>query len=98
MVDSNATPEQILKAYQDSQAEILRLQAIINLQREQIRQLNLQKWGPKADKLSEAQLTLLPQELVVTAAEVEREAALPEIQKQLPKTRRSRPNHPGRAG
>lgn len=97
MVDQNATPEQLFKAYQESQAENLRLQAIINLQKEEIRLLNLQRWGPKADKLSEGQLALLSLEVVVTQAEAEREAALPEAQKQLPKAKQPRPNHPGRA-
>src|SRR5688572_33503966 len=84
MLDLNATPEQLRKAYQDSQAENLRFQTIIKLQKEEIRLLHIQKWGPKADKLSEGQLALLPTEVVVTAAEVEREAALPEAHKQLP--------------
>lgn len=100
MVDSNATPEQLRRDNQDLRAEVLRLQAIIKLKDEEIRLLNIQKWGPKADQLSEAQLALLPQEPVVTAAEVEREAALPETQKQLPaipKAKKPRPNHPGRA-
>src|SRR5688572_3518836 len=99
MLDLNATPEQLRKAYQDSQAENLRLQTIIKLQKEEIRLLHIQKWGPKADKLSEGQLALLPTEVVVTAAEVEREAALPEAHKQLPalpKAKTPRPNHPGR--
>src|SRR5688572_32189694 len=60
MLDLNATPEQLRKAYQDSQAENLRLQTIIKLQKEEIRLLHIQKWGPKADKLSEGQLAFLP--------------------------------------
>jgi transposase len=97
MLDPNATPEQLFNAYQESQAEILRLETIIKLQKEEIRLLNIQKWGPKADKLSEEQLAFLPLEVVVTQAEVEAEAALPEAEKQLPKAKQPRPNHPGRA-
>ena len=97
MVDPNATPEQLRKAYQELQAEVARLELVLKLQREEIRLLHLEKWGPKADKLSEEQLALLPSEIVVTEAEVEREAALPEAEKQLPKAKTPRPNHPGRA-
>ena len=97
MVDLNATPEQLRQAYEGLQAEIVRLHVVIKLKDEQIRLLNIEKWGPKADKLSPDQLALLPQELVVRAAEVEREATLPEAQKQWPKARQPRPNHPGRA-
>lgn len=97
MVDLNATPEQLRKAYEELQAENFRLQVVIKLKDEQIRLLNLEKWGPKADKLAPDQLALLSQELVVSAAEVEREATLPEAQKQLPKAKQPRPNHPGRA-
>ena len=64
--------------------------------------LNIRRWGPKADKLSEAQLALLPQEVLVTAAEVEREADLPAQEKEtglarVPKSKPARSNHPGRA-
>ena len=97
MVDLNATPEPLRQAYEELRAENVRLQGVIKLKDEQIRLLNLEKWGPKADKLSPDQLALLPQELVVRPAEVEREATLPEAQKQLPKARQPRPNHPGRA-
>jgi transposase len=97
MVDPNATSEQLRKAYAELQAEVARLELVIELQREEIRLLHLAKWGPKADKLSEQQLALLPSEILVTEAEVEREAALPEAEKQLPKAKKPRPNHPGRA-
>lgn len=97
MVDPNATTEQLRKAYQELQAEVARLELVIKLQREEIRLLHLEKWGLKADKLSEGQLALLPSEIVVTEAEVEREAALPEPEKELPKAKTPRPNHPGRA-
>jgi transposase len=97
MVRSTATPEQLYQAYQEAQAEISRLHAIIKLKDEQIRLLNLEKWGPKADKLSKHQLALLPLELVVIAPEVEREAELPEDKKKVPAAKKPRPNHPGRA-
>src|SRR5882724_8080700 len=82
------------------QSENHRLQILLKLKDEQIRLLHIRLWGPKADKLSEAQLALLPQELIVVAAEVEREAALPEPEKSapaLPKAKAPRSHHPGRA-
>ena len=96
-VSPSATPEQLVKACHELQAEVLRLQTIVKLQSEQIRLLNLKKWGPKADQLSDAQLALLPLEPVVAAAEVEQEAARPEAEKQLPQAKKPRSNHPGRA-
>jgi transposase len=81
------------------QAENLRLQMIVNLKDEQIRLLNIRHWGPKADKLSENQLALLPQELIVAAPEVEREAEVPEKDNALAgvlKAKSPRARHPGR--
>jgi transposase len=91
---------QAREAFLALQAEVSRLQVVLKLKDEQIRLLNIQRWGPKADKLSEAQLALLPQELIVEAGEVVGEAAQPEEKKALdsvPKAKTPRPNHPGRA-
>src|SRR6266705_2356903 len=93
-------PAEVRLAYTSLQAENARLTQIIKLQDEEIRLLNLQRWGPKADKLSENQLALLPLEISVTPAEIEREAARPEKDKALPlqpKAKTPRANHPGRA-
>lgn len=82
------------------EAENARLQLIINLKNEQIRLLHLRQWGPKADKLSENQLSLLPLELVVVVPEIELEAELPEPAKVLtavPRAKAPKNNHPGRA-
>ena len=93
-------PAQVREAFLGLQAENVRLQAVLKLKDEQIRLLNLLRWGPKADKLSEAQLALFPQELIVLAPEVEGEAGQPEGKKTLaalPKAKAPRRNHPGRA-
>lgn len=97
MIDLNAKPEQIFKAYQDSQAEVQRLELLLRIKDEQIRLLHLTKFGPKADKLSKDQLSFMAEEVVVVAPEVEREAGLPDKDKQLPKAKAPRNNHPGRA-
>jgi len=99
-LDLRSLPPAVSQAFAALQAEIGRLQLIVSLKDEQIRLLNIQKWGPKADKLSEHQLSLLPQELVVVVPEVEREAGLPEPAKVLaavPKAKAPKRNHPGRA-
>jgi transposase len=96
MLVIESLPVEVRLAYASLQAENARLTHIIKLQNEEIRLLNLQRWGPKADKLSENQLALLPLEISVSPAEIEREAALPEKEKALPRARAPRPNHPGR--
>ena len=93
-------PAQVREAFLGLQAENVRLQAVLKLKDEQIRLLNLLRWGPKADQLSEAQLALFPQELIVVAPEVEGEAGQPEGKKTLaalPQAKAPRRNHPGRA-
>ena len=77
-LDLTSLPPGYEQAFTAMEAEVSRLRVVLDLKDEQIRFLNLQLWGPKADKLSENQLALLPQELVVLAPEVEREAGLPE--------------------
>lgn len=98
-LDHKSLPPEFSQAFAAMEAEISRLQIVLNLKDEQIRLLNIRLWGPKADKLSENQLSLLPQELVVASPEVEREAELPDGQKVLasvPKAKAPRNNHPGR--
>ena len=86
------------QALADSQAEVARLRRVVELKDEQIRLLNFRIFGPKAEKLSSAQIPLLLDEASLTTGEVEREAALPAAQKENPlaKAKRRRPNHPGR--
>jgi len=99
-LDLHSLPPEARAAFEGLQEENLRLQTLLKLREEQIRFLHLQRWGPKADKLSEAQLALLPQELIVVPPEVEQEAALPAKQKTLaplPKAKAPRGPHPGRA-
>ena len=72
---------------------------VINLLREQLRLERIEKYGPKSEKLSDAQLELLDLEPGVSSAEVEAEAArepLPETTSPAPVTRRKRRKHPGR--
>ena len=90
-----ADPAQVLA---DLQAEIARLHRIIELKDEQIRLLNLRLFGPKTEKLSSAQMTLMLQEVSLTSGEVEQEAQRPQAQKEnpLPRAKQPRPNHPGR--
>jgi transposase len=98
--DLNAQLLEARQGLQDLRSEVFRLEIILKLKDEQIRLLNIRLWGPKADKLSEAQLALLPQELIVATLEVERVAALPEPEKSapaLPKAKAPRAHHPGRA-
>jgi transposase len=87
-----------VEKFQDLLAENFRLHQLIKFKDDQIRLLNIQIWGPKSEKLSDAQLTLLSLEVVATAQEVEQEAQLPEPEKQLPLPRAKAPrhNHPGR--
>ena len=98
-LDFTSLPPEFKQAFAVMEAEVSRLQVVLNLKDEQIRLLNIRLWGPKADKLSENQLALLPQELIVAAPEVEREAEVPEKDKALagiPKAKAPRRNHPGR--
>jgi transposase len=99
-LDLQTLAPQVRQAVLDLQAENSRLQLLLKFKDEQIRLLNLQRWGPRADQLSEAQLALLPQELFVAPPEVETEAAQPEEKKTLapvPKAKPARGPHPGRA-
>lgn len=98
-LDPASLPPDLSKIFAAMEAEIARLRVVVNLKDEQIRLLNIRLWGPKADKLSNNQLALLPEELLVAAPEVEREAELPDPQKvlnNLPKAKAPRKNHPGR--
>jgi transposase len=78
--------------------EVTRLQSIIELKDEQIKLLNFRLFGPKSEKLSSAQMPLLLAEISLSAGEVDKEAELPQAQKDapLPKAKKPRFNHPGR--
>src|ERR1044072_3344726 len=84
MVDLSAIPPESRQIVEE---EILRLERIIQLKDQQIRLLNLRIWGPKSEKLSQAQLALLPGELLVVAPEIEKEAEVSEADNQAPKAR-----------
>ncbi|HYF37489.1 MAG TPA: IS66 family transposase, partial [Prosthecobacter sp.] len=89
-------PAAVREVIQSLEAENARLSQLLKLREEEIRLLNLRLWGPKADKLSDSQLALLPLEPIVTAAEVKQEAEQPEEAKELAHAKKPRLNHPGR--
>jgi len=97
MLQSTTKPD-LAQALSESQANVARLERIIQLKDEQIRLLNIRFFGPKGEKLSSAQVQLLFGEPSVMAGEVAQEAELPEAKKQnpLPRAKQPRPNHPGR--
>jgi transposase len=64
-------------------AEIARLKFDLKLREEQLRLARLDKYGPKSEKLSASQHLLLDLEPSVQIAEIDRETALPESEKQL---------------
>jgi transposase len=97
MMQSQTTPD-LARKVADLEAEVRRLNRIIQLQKEQIRLVNIKRFGPRGEKLSALQGVLLLEEPSVTAEEVEREADLPQAQKDqpVPRAKQPRPNHPGR--
>jgi transposase len=78
-----------------SQADLLEKEN--KLLRELIRRFQLEKYGPRAEKLNDGQLTLLDAEPSVTAAEVAAEAELAsaELKPAAPRNPKNQ-NHPGR--
>jgi transposase len=97
MMQLPPTPDLARKVV-DLEAEIRRLNRIIELQKEQLRLATLRRFGPKGEKLSQLQTVLLLEEPSLTAQEVAQEAELPQPQKDqpLPRAKHPRPNHPGR--
>ena len=98
-LDITSLSPEIRQAFLDLQAENVRLQMLLRLREEQLQLRDIRQWGPKADKISENQLSLLLKELIVTAPEVDREAEVSDKQKQVesvPKAKPARKNHPGR--
>jgi transposase len=97
MMQLQATAD-LAQALAESQAENRRLLRVIELKDEQIRLLNIQRFGPKGEKLSALQGALLLEEPSVTAQEVAQEAQLPQEQKDkpLPRAKQPRSRHPGR--
>lgn len=96
MLAIESLPAEARQVVETFQAEIARLTQILKLREEEIRLLNIRLWGPKADKLSDNQLALLPQELVVASEEVQSEATLSEQDKSVPRAKKPRGKHPGR--
>ena len=74
------------------QEMVVSLQAQVRLQKEMIRLMRIEKYGPKSEKLNDAQLELLDLEPGVHAAEIEKEA-----EQQITCTRKKKRNpKPGR--
>jgi len=99
MIALDSWPQAARQALEGLQAEVVRLQRIVQLKDEQIRLLNFRIFGPKHEKLSPGQMSLLLEEVSLVAAEVEQEAERPEPEKQatLPRAKKPRnPKHPGR--
>lgn len=69
---------------------------VISLLREQLRLERIEKYGPRSEKLSDAQLELLDLEPGVSSAEVEAEAAREPLPETMPTIPRKRRRHPGR--
>ena len=69
----------------EAESERRRLTIEVKLLNEAIRLLRLDKYGPKSEKLSDAQLALLDLEPGVTREEVAAEAAQPAREKKLPR-------------
>lgn len=97
MMQLKPTPD-LARKVADLEAENRRLLRIIELQKEEIRLINIRRFGPKGEKLSSLQGVLLLQEPSVSAQEVAQEAELPQEQKDqpLPRAKQPRPHHPGR--
>jgi transposase len=97
MMQLQPTPD-LARNVADLEAENRRLLRIIELQKEEIRLINIRRFGPKGEKLSSLQGVLLLQEPSVSAQEVAQEAELPQEQKDqpLPRAKQPRPHHPGR--
>src|SRR5258708_39842224 len=95
-IDTLSAPAR--RVVEDLQSEVARLARIIELKDEQIKRLNFRLLGPKSEKLSSAQIPLLLADVSLRAGEVEKEAELPQEQRDnpLPRAKKPRPNHPGR--
>jgi transposase len=96
-----ALPEPLPRAVQAQSAEhaaqVRRLELEVAHWKELVRRMRLAKYGRKSEKLTEAQLELLDQELTVEAAEVDQEAELPPGQKEeVVRQVSAKKAHPGR--
>lgn len=90
-------PPELRAQIQSVLAERDRLLCENSLLRQAIRLLQIDKYGPRSEKLSDEQLNLLEGEPSVTAAEVEQEAQAAQKEPAAPPPKRERnQNHPGR--
>lgn len=91
----NQLPNELKAKVQLVLQERDRLQVENQLLRQTVRLLQLEKYGPQSEKLSDQQLQLLDQEPSVTAAEVQAEAARGPLPERRPR-RAPNQGHPGR--
>src|SRR5581483_10702694 len=96
MTPLHSLPDDVRRMIEGLQAQVIEKDALIKLQKEEIRLLNLRFFGPKSEKLSPDQMQLLLTEISLVSQEVDQEAEQPEAQKQAPKARSPRASHPGR--
>ncbi len=99
--------EGVQSIVRDFERRVSDLELLLRLREEQLRMAKIDKYGPRSEKLSPSQLLLLDLEPGVQVAEVEGEAARPDVEKQAaagtPATPRRKPRtayskaHPGRA-
>jgi transposase len=73
----NLIPESLRERVAEAFSKLQKLESENVLLREQIRLILIKKYGPKSERLSDGQLSLLELEPVVLAGEVETEAGLP---------------------
>ena len=78
---ANQQVDQVKEQVNKAHARIAQLEDYIERLKEQVRLYFLKKYGPKSEQLTDAQLSLLELEPIVSLAEVEAEAALPEADK-----------------
>jgi transposase len=99
MIALETLPGDVRQVIAGLQAEVAYKDAMLKFKDEQIRLLNIRLFGARGEKLSPGQIQLLLEEASVSAGEVAQEAERPEEEKQnpLPKARKRRTSHPGRA-
>lgn len=97
----------LIRALEFSLSKVSGLELMLRLREEQLRMAKIDKYGPRSEKLSPSQLLLLDLEPGVQVAEVEKEAARPDAEKQATADTPAAPRrkartayskaHPGRA-
>lgn len=95
-IDLQNLPASLREKIASIALQVEALQKENKLLREVIRRFQLEKYGPRAEKLSDDQLTLLDAEASVTAAEIAAEAELPTTESKPPPRKPKNQDHPER--